>query len=209
MGLLQQPAARASKVDGRRLRSIKTRRRIIDAYLSLAHEKSPLIPTAVEIARQANCSVRSIFERFSDIHGLQVAAVDQVLSEITPPPPPREGDDRLTRIRAQVETRSRSCERWLPLWRSLMANQGESVELRQRAVALRERIVARLASMYEVELSTVSPADRKRLLIVLEALTDTESWARMKEFFGLSFEDACQTWTQAIDRLLPPTPSRA
>ena len=209
MGLPRQPEARASKVDGRRLRSMKTRQRIIDAYLALAQEKSPLVPTAAEIAGKAGYSVRSIFERFPDIHGLQVAAVDHVLSQITAPPPPGEGDDRLTRIRAQVATRSRSCERWLPLWRSLVANQGESVELRRRVVALRERIVGRLASMYEPELSTMSTADRTRLLIVLEALTDTESWARMKEFFGLSFDDACQTWTQAIDRLLPPTPSRA
>jgi len=117
--------------------------------------------------------------------------------------------DRQTRIRTQVEKRGRSCERWLPLWRSLVVNQGESPELRQRVVGLRERLVGRLELMYAPELSTLSDSERRHLLIVLEALVDVESWARMQEFFGLSFDEACAAWTQAIDRLLPPTPLAA
>ena len=97
----------------------------------------------------------------------------------------------------------------MPLWRSLIANQGESAELRQRVVALRQWDVRCLASIYGPELSTVSDGERRQLLMVLEALTDIESWARMQEFFGLSFEEACSAWMQAIDRLLPPTPARA
>jgi hypothetical protein len=61
--------------------------------------------------------------------------------------------------------------------------------------------------MYEPELSSVPEAERRRLLIILEALTDVESWARMRDHFGLSAEEACATWRQAIDRLLPPTPA--
>ena len=40
----------------------------------------------------------------------------------------------------------------------------------------------------------------------VKALVDFESWARMREQFGLSFEDACGVWKRAIDRLLPLTP---
>jgi len=40
-----------------------------------------------------------------------------------------------------------------------------------------------------------------------QALTDMESWARMREMHGLSFEEACTVWVNAIDRMLPPTPS--
>ena len=60
--------------------------------------------------------------------------------------------------------------------------------------------------MYAPELSTMPADERRRLLIVLEALTDVESWARMREFFALSFEEACEAWVRAIDRLLPATP---
>ena len=62
--------------------------------------------------------------------------------------------------------------------------------------------------MYEPELSTLVDSERRHPLIALEALIDFESWARMREFFGLSFDEACAVWMQAIDRLLPPTPLR-
>jgi AcrR family transcriptional regulator len=200
-------AGGAAKIDGRHLRSLRTRRRIIEGYLELAAEMSPRIPTAGQIADRAGCSARSVFERFPDIHSLQVAAVDHAVTLIIPLPPPGEGDDRQTRIRAQVDSRSRSCQTWLPLWRSLIANQGESAQLRQRVARLRQGIMDRLSSMYAPELSTIPEAERRRLLIILEALTDNESWARMREYFGLSSEEACATWRQAIDRLLPPTPA--
>src|SRR6266403_816999 len=99
--------------------------------------------------------------------------------------------------------RARSCERWLRLWRSLVINQGDSEQLKQRIVLARERVVARLEFMFTFELSGMENDDRRGLLIALEALTDVESWARMREFFGLSFEEACTVWVQTIDRLLP------
>jgi AcrR family transcriptional regulator len=196
------------RIDGRRLRSERTKQLIIEAYLALAHENSPVVPTAAQIAERAGYSVRSIFERFPDIHALQVAAVDYAMVQVAALAPARDGDgDRTTRIRTHVETRARSCERWLPLWRSLVTNHGESAELKQRIVMSRERVIARLEFMYAAELATLNERERRHLLIVLEALTDVESWARMREFFGLSFDDACQAWRQAVDRLLPPTPA--
>jgi len=200
----------AARIDGRRLRSVRTKQLIVEAYLALASEKSPQVPTAAQIAERAGYSVRSVFERFPDIHSLQVAAVDYALVQVAALAPSRDTDgDRQTRIRTQVEKRGRTCERWLPLWRSLVVNQGESPELRQRIIGLRERLVGRLELMYAPELSTLSESERRHLLIVLEALVDVESWARMQEFFGLSFDEACAAWTQAIDRLLPPTPLAA
>src|SRR5262245_171956 len=186
MVLTKRPTAQASGVDGRRLRSLKTKQRIIEAYLALAGENSPIVPTAAEIARRAGYSVRSVFERFPDIHALQVAAVDYAMVQVAALAPARDGDgDRETRVRTHVETRAQSCERWLPLWRSLVTNHGESPDLKQRIVMSRERVIARLEFMYAPELATLGERERRHLLIVLEALTDVESWARMREFFGL------------------------
>ena len=116
------------------------------------------------------------------------------------------GGDRETRIRSQVETRAQTCEDWLPLWRALVLNQQASEELRLRIRRVREAIMARALLMYRPELDTVSHVERRRTLIALEALTDFESWARMREAAGLSVEEACTVWIRAIDRLLPPTP---
>jgi hypothetical protein len=46
-------------------------------------------------------------------------------------------------------------------------------------------------------------------MLALESLLDFESWARMRELYGLSFEQASGVWFKAIDRLLPPTPAGA
>ena len=65
----------------------------------------------------------------------------------------------------------------------------------------------RLELMYRPELAALDDRARKHTLIALEALTDFESWARMRELYGLSLEEACGVWIRAIDRMLPPTPS--
>ena len=58
------------------------------------------------------------------------------------------------------------------------------------------------------ELATLDDTARKHTLIALEALTDFESWARMRELYGLSVEQGCALWIRIIDRILPPTPAR-
>jgi AcrR family transcriptional regulator len=195
------------KVDGRRLRSERTRQAIVEAYLALLRE-SPRIPTASRIAERAGFSVRSIFERFPDLHTLRVAATDHVFVVGNTLAVPRHVDsDRPTRLRSQVETRAQTCEHWLPLWRALNANQGDSAELKVRIKLARDMIRQRLELMYKPELATLAEPVRRQTVIALELLTDFESWGRMRELYGLSVEAACAVWAHAIDSLLPPTPS--
>jgi hypothetical protein len=66
-----------------------------------------------------------------------------------------------------------------------------------------------MAVMYRPELSRLEEPERKYVLIAPEAITDIESWERMRELHGLSFEEACAVWISAVDRLLPPTPPAA
>ncbi len=193
-------------VDGRRLRSERTRQYIIEAYMALLRQ-SPRPPTASQIADRAGYSVRSLFERFPDLLSLSVAAADFAFAQASAQAAIRNVTaDRATRIRTQVETRAQTCEDWLPLWRALVLNQQVSEELRMRIRRMREAIVARIVLMYRPELDSVGQVERRRTLIAIEALTDFESWARLREAAGLSFEDGCTVWIRAIDRLLPDTP---
>jgi AcrR family transcriptional regulator len=153
-------------VDGWRLRSERTRQLIVEACLALLRD-DPQVPTSTQIAERAGCSVRSIFERFSQ-----------------------------------------TCERWGALWRALNANQRESAELKPRIELTRQLIMKRLELMYRPELSTMDDKARRSTLIALEALTDFESWARMRDLHGLSVEQGCALWIRIIDRILPPTPVR-
>ncbi|MFI5033602.1 MAG: hypothetical protein ACHQPH_23180, partial [Reyranellales bacterium] len=123
---------REARIDGRRLRSERTRRLIIEAYIALVRETSHM-PTAVQIAERAGYSVRSIFERFPDLTALRVAVTDYSIAEARANAALRDLDaDRLTRIKSQVNQRGSGCERWLPLWRVLSADLAGAPDLQQR-----------------------------------------------------------------------------
>jgi len=193
-------------VDGRRLRSERTRGHIIEAYISLLRDK-PRPPTANQIADRAGYSVRSLFERFPDLLTLSLAAADVAFARANAQAVIRDVHaDRATRIRSQIETRAETCEEWLPLWRALVLNQHLSPDLQQRIRRVRQAILARIELMYRPELGTLDTVARKRILIAVEAITDFESWARMREVDGLSVEEARAVWIRAIDTLLPATP---
>jgi AcrR family transcriptional regulator len=203
---MDQSAPTRRRIDGRLLRSERTKQILIESYLDLLRE-NPRIPTAADIAKRAGCSIRSVFERFSDLLSLSFAAADHAFAQGMAQAVARHVDgDRQTRLRSQVETRAQVCEQWLPLWRALLRHQHESEELARRIEHMRDAIVGRLELMYRPELSTLSETERKAVLVALEALTDFESWGRMRERHGLSIEAARDVWIDAIDRILPPTP---
>ena len=199
-------SARAPVVDGRRLRSERTRQSIIDAYLGLLR-RDPSIPTAAEIAKAAGYSVRSIFERFADLNALTLATADYAILQGQAESQARDIDaDRATRIRSHVHIRAAACEKWSPLWRVLMTTQQAVVELQQRIVLARYANIERMKLMYARELGALDEAARQRLLIGLAMLVSFESWDQMRDCYKLSIEDAEATWIVAIDRMLPPTP---
>lgn len=194
------------RVDGRRLRSERTRRLIVEAYMALVRENAQM-PTAAQIAERAGYSVRSIFERFPDLTALRVAVTDYAIAEARANAALRDLDTpRATRIRSQVEQRAQTCERWLPLWRVLSNDASQSADLHQRITLIRQLIVMRMEMMFKPELSAMAESDRRKVVLALEALTTFESWARMRELYGLSVEEAAAVWVRAIDRLLPASP---
>lgn len=204
---IMPPRSKAARIDGRHLRSERTRQLIVEAYMALVRE-SPQVPTAAQIADRAGYSVRSVFERFPDLHALRVAVTDHAIAQGTALNPLSDVNaDRLTRIKSQVEARARGCERWLALWRVLNASRNDSAELQKRIDLVRSLVMKRIEVLFGKELETISELDRKKTIYAIEALTDFESWARMRETFGLTREQACNVWIRAIDRLLPATPA--
>jgi len=199
---MDQSDPKLSQTDGRRRRSAQTRQALIDAYLDLLRENQKP-PTAEDIAKRAGCSVRSIFERFTDLLTLSLAAADYAFEQaMAQTAAPNLDADLHTRIKSQVETRAVICEHWLPLWRALLRYQSESPELAMRIKRIRAAMGARLALVYGRELSTLPEADRTKLLTALDILTDFESWGRMREDHGLSIEAARDVWNNAMWRLL-------
>ena len=189
--------------DGRLRRSERTRKALIEAYLDLLRENQQP-PTTPEIAKRAGCSVRSVFERFSDVLTLSLAAADYSFEQaMAQAAVPNLDADLHIRLKSQVETRAVICEQWLQLWRALLRYQSASEELAIRIKRIRAAMFSRLELVYRPELSTLSEAERTQLLVALDILTDFESWGRMREDHGLSIEAARDLWINAIRRLLP------
>ena len=203
----EKAPGKAPRVDGRRQRSERTRRLIVEAYMALVRENAQM-PTAVQIAERAGYSVRSIFERFPDLTALRVAVTDHAIAEARASAALRDLDaSRATRITSQVDQRARTCERWLPLWRVLSADSSQSPDLHQRITVIRQLIIMRMEMMFKPELSAMADSDRRKIVLALESITTFESWARMRELYGLSVEEASTVWVRAIDRLLPAASS--
>lgn len=198
---------RVSRIDGRRLRSERTRQLIIEAYLALLW-RNQRMPTAAQIAAEAGYSTRSIFERFADLNALTLATADYAIAQAQAEAVPQDVDaDRASRIRSHVATRAAACERWLPLWRVLIRTQEDVPELRARVVLARYGNIERMRLMYRPELAALSDTAREGLLFVLGTLVSFESWDQMRSCFGQADESAQAAWRDAIDRLLPPTPA--
>ena len=194
--------------DGRIQRGERNRQALIKAYLDLLREKQRP-PTAPAIARKAGCSIRLVFQHFSGLSRLSVAAADYLFEQpLAQAAVPNVIDaDLHARLKVQVETVAAICELWLPLWRALLRYQSESRAVAIRIKRTRAAMVARLELVYAPELSTLPEPERSELLIALDVLTDFESWGRLREGHGLSIEAASKVWMGAIGRMLPIVPS--
>jgi AcrR family transcriptional regulator len=186
------------KIDGRRLRSERTRLAIIEAYLELLR-RNPVMPTAAQLADEAGCSVRSIFERFPDLGALRLATADYAIAQGQAAVARDIDGDRPARIRSHVETRALACEKWLPLWR-IITNLDQVAEMRTRVVLVRLANIERMKLMYRLELASLREAARDQLLTALAVLISFESW---DQCYDLSMEAGQGVWRSAIDRMLP------
>ena len=194
-------------IDGRRLRSERTRQHIIEAYIALLRE-DPRSPTAARspsarlfgaLAVRALSRPAGAQPRRRRLWPSPRPTRRRSIRNVTPTAP--------TRIRTQVETRAQTCEQWLPLWRALIAQPARFERAASSASQrVREAILARLELMYRPELDTLerdgAPAhpDRARGDHRLRELGADARDGRPVGRGGL------QVWIRVIDSLLPPTP---
>ena len=189
-------------VDGRRLRSARTQRILIDAYLGLMRE-GVTFPTSRQIASKSGRCERAVFEHFADISGLSFAALDDMFHHVGRVVPlERHDGPRPERLQAYVEQRSTICELWLPLWRAASSHEQRS----QRLTAVLERVRAatavRIRLLFEAELALLSPAEADELVTTLELIVDFESWVHLRERRKLPVEAARSLWAKALDGIL-------
>lgn len=69
--------------DGRRLRSERSRKCIVDALISLIRREE-ILPSAERVSEEANVGLRTVFRHFEDMDSLYQEVGEQIEAEISP-----------------------------------------------------------------------------------------------------------------------------
>ncbi len=168
-------------VDGRILRSRRSRERILEALVELIAE-GDMQPTGERVAARAACGLRTVYRHFEDMDGLyrEVQAHVKKLVEPVVAEPAR-AVSLEERIAAVVQMRSAIFERAAPFLRSGAATRWRSKFLSQSH--------AEMVRDLRSDLRRVLPEAEAHMEIA-ELLTSFEAWDRLRVDQKLSRDKA-------------------
>ncbi len=175
----------AAAPDGRRQRSAHSRRRIVDALITLVRAGN-LGPSAEAVSKQADVSLRTVFRHFDDMDNLYQEMAAVVEAEVQPlfaaPLPEAEWPDLLGEL---IARRSRVFERIMPFKLAGSLRRHQSGLLMRQHLDLNGRQRRVLAAMAPAALRE-DPA----LFEALDLLLCFESWYRLRTEQNLSVPKA-------------------
>ncbi|MCA0900308.1 TetR/AcrR family transcriptional regulator [Microbulbifer agarilyticus] len=173
------------KVDGRALRSVRSRQQIIDAMLALM-EREIYIPTAQQVADEAGISIRTVFRHFTEMELLYAELNSQVrpVYEALFNKMPVEGslEERLTgSVRCRMEAFAQLIQlqraTWSLLWRSQVISDVYASNVRK----MRKNLEKCLPEILQL------PADKRE---AVDAIMSFEFYERLSRHQKLS-DKAC------------------
>lgn len=176
--------------DKRLLRTVATRKRIVEALIEL-HKEGYVSPAIQLVADRAGISRRAVFEHFPDTNRLTEAVIDELV-RTSPSLPPPEGtpaslDDRIERF---VEGRARRLEAMTPHRRASNQLLPMNELLQTRRTPIRQGFQDETAQWFAPELNEL-PADRRaHWTQALGALTDWELWESLRTYPTRPVEEA-------------------
>ncbi len=184
------------EIDGRRLRSVASRDRIINAVIALVDEDQG-IPGAEAIAARAGVGLRSVFRHFGDMDGLYVAVVDRVGRRYTHLSRPYVATSWQGQIDEALDRRMEMYESVLPYRRAADMH-------RQRSPLLSHGLDA-LTLMLRARLDAIVPAAVRADVLWFEQLVlwlSLEAYGRLRDRQRLSHADARAVITAAVAALV-------
>ena len=184
-------------VDGRRLRSERSRVQIVAAMRAVI-EGGNMDPNATSVAEAAGVSIRTVFRHFEEMDSLYRELNAQLEAEILPMVMTQfEARDWQGRALEVVTRRARIYERLMPFKTAAHARRFQSeylMDAHRRFLAL-ER--AALQAILPPEVRS-NPA----LFAAFEMVTGFQSWQRLRQDQNLTPEDAEAAMRIAVERLL-------
>jgi AcrR family transcriptional regulator len=177
------------RIDGRSLRSVRSRRAVAEAFLDLLDE-GVLQPTAQQVSERSGVSPSTIFRLFDDLDGMyseafsvQVERIAHLLVTVPDRGPLEE------RLRKLIRTRARLYEELAPVLRfqarSTLPVSGRWSNRSAGNAILRDEV----AKVFSLELAAAPVG----ALDSLDALTSWEMWERLRTVQGLSVAKARST----------------
>ena len=183
-----------SRLDGRTVRRLANRNKILDAALDLLAEGADV--NAETIAERAEVSARSVYNHFATARELVAGMYERGAEQVSPlleklPSVDVAFDERVSQW---VRVWARIQEQIAPIrWRALVA-EDQHPELQPEEAELRKRLKA--------EITRVFPEIRGRSTqSAAMASTDSLMWRSLRHHQGLSFENACEVVEEMIRRL--------
>ena len=184
--------------DGRRQRSERSRKAMIDAALSLIQEGN-FAPTAREISERAGVGIRSFFRQFEDMDSLFLA-VDEEISESVVSSFLHRGDregDLATRLGSLVLTYTEAFETHRALLLATKSLRWSSEVLKDNYAHY--QVLSRdNKEAWIPELKSLLPEDRQ----LLDACLSFEMWHRLREIQGLPITEARSVISSAFLKLI-------
>ena len=190
------------RLDGRTLRSERSREAVLDAIFDLLRE-GKVKPGAAEIARRADVSVRTVFRLFEDLDQLFFAAAERQTQRtwhlyLTGPPTGSLAD----RVRLVVEHRAELYEQIAPVRRSALQYEPFHREIHRRISRATRLLRRQLFDTFAVERNAVEGADRAVMEAALELVTSFSAWDNLRSNQRLSINRAREVMILSLTALL-------
>ena len=186
--------------DGRRLRAVRTRARILESLLELIDEGRPE-PTAAEIAERAGVALRSIAQHFKTREQLLIALAEKHLARLPSTEPAAAIGNFDERLHAFVTSRTRALETSVAI-----RHLGRTAEGRWEAISAAFKEVGRqrrkeVLRSFPTELA----AQETWVLEAVDAASSGAFWDSLRQTQALSVKRANAVMQETLRRLLAPS----
>lgn len=190
--------AQGARVDGRRLRSEDSRRRIIAALLDLVQE-GDYDPSAETVAERAGVGLRSVFRHFKDMESLRSEIMQRIISLVAeirakpfPGPTWRENLDEVIKRRAEA------FEILTPFRLAGLAHRRRS-----QVVEANNELINHALRLVLVNVLPPEVVENKPALEALDMVMSMDAWIRLRLDQKLSPEEAVAVVRRLVATQLP------
>lgn len=194
--------ASATRPDRRRLRAERSQQAVVDAMLDL-FRAGDLRPSAVEIARKAGVSERTVFRLFDDLEALRAIAIERQLGRVAPLLAfPNDRGSREERIKALVDQRLRLYAAVGPVLRAAAMTAPLSPVIQGNFERRWNRLRTQIERQFAPELEPMAEADRAELLAALDSAASLETLEFLHHAQALDTDAAGAVLIRTLQALL-------